>query len=104
MPSLAPFTPANSVAATVAATSAVVPLPSGSGDQVMVSSLAGNAIAYVAFGVSTLTVVIPTGTPANGIPILPGTVTVFSVPPRATHAGTIGTAGNTVIFTSGDGQ
>lgn len=109
MPSLAPITPGNSIAITVAATSAAVAIPGRSAmtqgaDQVYVTSLAANAVAFVAFGISTMTVVIPTGTAANGIPILPGTSRVFTVPPGYTHIATIGTAGNTLYVTVGDGQ
>jgi hypothetical protein len=70
----------------------------------MVTSLAANAIAYVAFGLSTGTVVIPTGTPQNGTPVLPGTQRVFTIPPGATHILTIGTVANTLIATRGDGS
>lgn len=104
MPALAPFTPGSSIAITVAATSAAVALPTKPGDQVLISSLAANAIAYIAFGASTLTVVIPTGTAANGVPILPGTQRVFTVPANATHIASIGTLNNTLIVTAGDGQ
>jgi hypothetical protein len=103
MPALAPFTPGNSVAVTVSATSAVTTLPTTHGDQVRVSSLAANAISFIAFGISTTTVVIPTGTSANGIPVLPGTIETFTVPPGTTSVAVIGTAANTLYFTCGDG-
>lgn len=103
MPSLAPLTPGSNIAITVAATSAAVALPLLYGDQIMVTSPAANAIAFIAFGISTLTVVIPTGTNRNGVPILPGTVNVFTVPPAATHIATIGTVANTLYVTGGDG-
>lgn len=99
---LNPFTPGNSILATVAATSAQLTLP-GTGLQVMVSSLAANAIAYVAFGTDP-TVVIPTGTAANGVPILPGTQRIFTIPSGTVKVATIGTVANTLIFTRGDGQ
>ena len=104
MPALAPITPGSSIAITVAATSAVVLLPSKCGDQVMVTSLAGNAIAYIAFGDANLTVVAPTGTNHNGVPILPGTINIFTVPANATYIGSIGTAANTLYITGGDGS
>lgn len=103
MPSLAPMTPGNSIAITVAATSAAVALPSKYGDQIMISSLAGNAIAYIAFGISTVAVVAPTSTAQNGVPILPGTVQTFTVPGNATHIASIGTVANTLYITGGDG-
>ncbi len=103
MSSLPPFTPGNSIVATVATSSAQLTLPATHGYQVMVSSLAANAIAYIAFGADP-TVVIPTGTAANGCPILPGTQRIFTVPAGTLKVATIGTAGNTLIFTCGDGE
>lgn len=104
MPSLQPFCPSgNTTLITVASSSAAVAL-TGTGDQVMVTSLAANAIAYFAFGASSVAVVIPTnGTPANGIPILPGQTRIFTCPPGSGYVATIGTAGNTLTFTRGDG-
>lgn len=103
MPATSPFTPSKSIAITVAATSAAAALPTLGGDQCMVSSLAGNAIAFIAFGISTVAVVVPT-TQTNGIPILPGTQRVFTIPPGATHIATIGTAANTLYVSTGDGS
>lgn len=100
---LNPFTPGSSIVATVAATSAAITLPTTHGYQVMVTSPASNSIAYIAFGTAP-TVVIPTGTAANGCPILPGTVQVFTVPAGTLQVATIGTVANTLIFTCGDGQ
>jgi len=102
MPALAPFTPGNSIAITVAATTATVTLPTG-GDQVMITSLAANAVAFVNFGSSTVTAVIPTGTASAATAVLPGTSRVFTVPAGATSIATIGTAGNTLYVTRGDG-
>lgn len=104
MPSLAPFTPGQSIVATVAVASAAIALPATHGQQIMVTSPASNNIAYIAFGATAPTVVIPTGTATNGVPILPGTTRVFTVPLGALYVATIGTAGNTLIFTGGDGQ
>ncbi len=98
-----PLTPGETVTITVSATSAVVALPTPTGNQIVVSSLSANAIAFIAFGSSSLTVVIPTGTERNGFPILPGTAQTFTVPANATHIGTIGTAANTLYVSSGDG-
>ncbi len=104
MPALSPFTPSNSIVITVAATTATVALPTPVGNQIMVSSLAANAIAYVNFGASTVTVVIPTGTKQKAVPILPGTVQMFTVGDAITHIATIGTAANSLIVTCGDGS
>ncbi len=102
MPALAPFTPGNTKIITVAATTASLALPTG-GDQVLISSIAANAIAFVNFGDSTVTVVIPTGTQQAGTPILPGTVQTFTIPNGATHIATIGTTSNILYVTRGDG-
>jgi len=103
MAAIDPFTPGGSFAITVASSSAAVALPTKTGNQIRISSLAANAVAFFAFGSSTLTVVIPTGTQANGMPILPGTSVVVTVPANATYIATIGTAANTLYVTSGDG-
>lgn len=102
MPALAPFTPGYTKIITVAATTASLALPTG-GDQILVSSLAANAIAFINFGDSTVTVVIPTGTQQAGTPILPGTVQTFTIPIGATHIASIGTAANSLYITRGDG-
>lgn len=104
MPALAPFTPGKTVLITVAATTANLAIPAPRGDQVLVTSLAGNAIAYIAFGDTSVAVVAPTGTATSGIPILPGTQKVFTIPPGAVNVASIGTAGNSLYITSGDGQ
>lgn len=104
MAALQPLTPGLTKAITVASSSAALALPSLQGNQIVITSLAANAVAFVAFGASTLTVVIPTGTAANGFPILPGTAQTFSLPANATHIATIGTAGNTLYMSVGDGE
>jgi hypothetical protein len=98
-----PFTPGSTIAVSVTATSAATALPTLRGNQVMVSAPAGNVIAFIAFGVSNTTVVVPT-TQTNGCPILPGTVQVFTVPSTATHVSVIGTVASTLYFTAGDGE
>lgn len=102
MPALAPFTPGNSVAVSVTASSAYTGLSVPKGDQIMVTSPSANAIAFIAFGISTTTVTIPT-TSTNGCPILPGTVQVFTVPPGTTGVSVIGSTSSTLYFTAGDG-
>lgn len=103
MPALAPFTPGNSKAITVAATTANLALPTG-GDQVMITSIAANAIVYINFGDSTVTAVAPTGTASASFPVLPGTTPIFTIPIGATHIATIGTSPNPLVVTRGDGQ
>lgn len=96
-----PFTPntAGTVIATVAGTSAALALfKGGNGQQIMVQSLAGNAVGFINFGTSAVSVLATTGTP-----ILPGQSYTFTVGIDVTHVATIGTAGNTMYFTSGQG-
>ncbi len=104
MPSPAPFTPGESKAITVAATSARVALPTPTGNQVVVTSVADNDVAYIAFGGSSVTVAIPTGTEQNGFPILAGTPQTFTIGPAVTHIATIGTASDVLYVSVGDGQ
>lgn len=95
-----PFTPdsAGTVSRTVSGTSASVALfKGGTSQQIMVNSPAGNAIAFIEFGDSTVASVAATGTP-----ILPGVVMVFTVGQTVTHVAAIGSAG-TLYFTSGGG-
>lgn len=101
MVAVSPFTPntAGTKVITVAATSAAVTLPFQAVDQqIMISSLAANGIAFVEFGISTVSAAVTTGTP-----ILPGKAYVFTVAPTATHIATIGTVANTLYVTSGAG-
>lgn len=93
---LNPFTPGSTVSRTVSGASANVAL-TGSGLQVMVSSLAANAIAFITFGTSAVTAAL------TDTPVLPGTVQVFTIPPGTTHVAAIGTAG-TLYLTRGDGS
>lgn len=95
-----PFTPgtAGTVSRTVSGTTASVALAIGSTSQtVMVSSPAGNAIAFIEFGTSAVASVAATGTP-----ILPGAIMMFTIGPNVTHVAAIGSAG-TLYFTTGMG-
>jgi streptogramin lyase len=93
-----PGTPAGTVSRTVSGTTANVALAKPT-NQVMVTSLAANAIAFVAFGNSSVAAVAATDTP-----ILPGSVQVFSIPAvTGMYAAAIGSAG-TLYFTSLEGS
>lgn len=101
MVAVSPFTAkvAGTKTITVATSSAVVQLAFPSIDQqVMVTSIAGNAVAFIEFGTSAAAAAV-----ATGCPILPGTANMFTVGPATTHIATIGTAGNTLYVTCGDG-
>jgi len=96
-----PFTPVyqGTGTRTVSGSSATIALAkTGAPQTVMVSSLAGNAIAFIEFGDSTIAAAI-----ASGCPILPGAVMIFSVAAAVTHMAAIGTAG-TLYVTSGHGS
>lgn len=95
---LNPFTPASTVSRSVTATTANVALPGLTGNQVRVASSADNAIAFIRFGASTVEAAV------TDMPILPGTVEVFTVQPSMSHVAAIGTTGTTLYFTAGDGQ
>ncbi len=95
---LNPFTPGSTVSRTVTATTARVALPSLAGNQVRVASPATNTVAFIKFGDATVEAV------GTDMPILPGTVEVFTVQPSFTNVAAIGTTGTTLYFTAGDGQ
>jgi hypothetical protein len=102
MSTLNPLTPnaAGTVTATVASTTANIALSkTGISQQIMVQSLAANAVAFINFGDSTVTAAV-----ASGTPILPGQIYLFTVGPTVTNVATIGTAANTLYFTSGQGS
>lgn len=95
-----PFSPVTTgtVSRTVSGTSARVALAkTGSPQTVMVSSPAGNAIAFIEFGDSTVASVA-----ATGMPILPGAIMIFTVAASVTDVAAIGSAG-TLYFTCGHG-
>lgn len=103
---LNPFTPGQTVALPVTAASARVALPTGVSDQVLVTSATTGNEAFIAFGDVTVVAVVPSGTPAQATPVLPGSAFVVTVPPGATHVAGICAGGGTATawFTKGQGQ
>lgn len=102
MSTVNPYTPntAGTVTATVAATTANIPLSKTAvNQQIMVQSLAANAIAFIEFGSASVVAAVATGTP-----ILPGQIYLFTVGQSVTNVATIGTVANTLYFTSGYGS
>lgn len=97
MPALAPFTPAGTVSLAVTGATARVALPRPGANQIMVTSPAANAIAFIKFDQATVTAAV------TDTPILPGTSQVFTVPLDASHVAAIGTASTTLYFTVGEG-
>lgn len=95
-----PFSPVyqGTTTRTVSSSSATTTLAkTGLPQTVMVASLAANAICFIEFGDSTVAAAV-----ANGCPILPGTVTIFSVGAGITTLAVIGSAG-TIYVTCGHG-
>ena len=67
------------------------------GSQVRVFN-SGTAITYIAFGSSSAV----TATTA-GLPIAPNSLEVIGIPYNTTYVAAIGTSGNTIYFTLGEG-
>jgi hypothetical protein len=89
------------------ATSETTPLVfagGAAGGQVVVTSPAANAIAFIEFGGPGVVAVAGPGTSPCSMPILPGTAQAFTIGPAVTHVATIGTSGNVFYFTSGQGR
>lgn len=97
-----PMTPAGSAIATSGAgsSSAATALPK-IGQQARLSSVSGGtqALAYVAFGDSSVV-----ATAANGVAIPPGTSFVVTPPSTATHFAVFSAAATAVAVTSGIGE
>lgn len=97
MGSMNPFTAGPTVSRTVTGSTAQVALGKPT-NQVMVTSPSGGAIAFIKFGSdSTVTAAV------TDIPILPGTIQIFSIATTQTNVAAIGTSGTTLYFTSGEG-
>lgn len=101
-----PFTAGQTVALPVTAASARVALPTGISDQLLITSATTGNEAFIAFGDVTVTSAVPSGTPAQATPVLPGSAFVLTIPPDATHVAAICAGGNTATlwFTKGQGQ
>ena len=102
------FTPATqaTVSITSATSTANVALGATKGafNQVRVYNSDATNIAYINFGNSTVIATLPSGATAGSIPIGPGAVAGFSVPPGTTNVAAICSAGTPVVFiTPGNG-
>ncbi len=73
--------------------------------QVIITN-SGTNVAFISFGTTPQTTVIPVaGTPANGMPILPGTQVSFTLPLNATHMGALTASSTTTLYaTGGEGE
>lgn len=96
-----PFTPATpTVSAAPNNSTARVALTAFSADrpkQVLVSSPAGGALAFVKFGDSTVEAA------ATDTPILPGTQRIFTIAAGVSHGAAFAASSTTIYFTSGQG-
>lgn len=96
-----PFSPVTTgtVSRAVDGTSARVALAkTGVNQTVEIQSPAGNSIAFIEFGDSSVAAVA-----ATGYPVMPGVDKIVTVPAAATHVAAIGTTGTTLYFTCGHG-
>lgn len=80
---------------------ALVPL---GGNQVRIKNIDATNIAYVNFGISTVTASLPNGATPGSMPIGAGETAGVSIPIGTTHAAAISSAGTPVVyFTPGNG-
>ena len=102
------FTPATqaTVSITSGTSTANVALGATKGafNQVRVYNSDAANISYINFGSSTVTATLPSGATPGSIPIAPGEVAGFSIPPGTTNVAAICAAGTPVVFiTPGNG-
>lgn len=105
---LNPFTPGSTVAMTVTTTSTRVALPNSPASRsrtIVVKEVLGAEGAFIAFGDSTVTAALPSGsTPVQGYPVGAGSKDVLTIPPGVTHLAAIAAAdGAQISATIGDG-
>lgn len=100
------FTPktVGTVSITSAVSSARVALVPLGAFQVRVKNIDSTNVAFIAFGDSTVVATVPAGATPGSIPIGPGEVAGFSLPPGTTHVASICAAGTPIVyFTPGNG-
>lgn len=102
------FTPATqaTVSITSATSTANVALGSTKGafNVVRIVNVDTANIAFVNFGISTVTATLPSGATAGSIPIGPGETAGFSISPTVTHVAAICSAGTPIVYiTPGNG-
>lgn len=100
------FTPkaAGTTSITSAVTTAAVALTKpSSATAVRVKNIDGTNIAYVNFGISTVTATVPSGATPGSMPVGPGESILIGVAEGVTHAASICTAGTPIVlFTPGN--
>ena len=106
MPASNLFTPKSTgtTSITTAASSARVALVPSGQHQFAITNADTSNVAFVEFGTSTVTAVVPSGATPGSMPILPGQTRGITVSGDVTHAASICSAGTPVVyFTPGDG-
>ncbi len=97
---MSPFNPGPTVSLAVTTTTGNVALPTVAKQQVMVSTLPGDAVCFIKFGVNSGVAAAVTDTP-----ILPGGVYILTIDPAVTHIAAItGTGTATLYVTTGRGD
>lgn len=102
---LQPFAPyaAGTQALAVTNSSGRIALPANT-RQVMLTTIANDAIIFVEFGGSSVTAVVPSGGTLGGTPVNGGDAQMFSVPPNATYVAAITSSGTATLYiTPGEG-
>lgn len=101
------FTPETQATVTItsAVTTARVALTiKANATTIRVKNIDATNVAYVNFGDMTVTATVPSGATGGSVPIGPGDIAGFSLPPGTTHAAAICTAGTPIVFfTPGNG-
>lgn len=97
---LNPFNPGSTVSRAVTTTSSNVALPDEAKEQIMLSTLPGDSLCFIKFGVDSNVAAAVTDTP-----ILPGAVYILNLNPRVTHIAAITPSGTATLYaTMGRGQ
>lgn len=87
-----PFSPGPTVSLATTTATGRVALGTGPKNQVMISTLPGDGVAFINFGSSTVNAAV------TNTPILPGAVYVFTIPPGTTHVAAITGSGTATLY------
>lgn len=94
-----PFTPGPTSLLAVTSSTGRVAFATPRGSQVRIVSAVGGQACFVKFGDVTVTAAV------TDMPILPGAIEVFTIPPGSTYVAAITASSTaTLYFTSGDGE
>lgn len=97
---LRPFNPGSTVSRAVTTASSNVALPDEAKEQIMLSTLPGDSLCFIKFGVDSSVTAALTDTP-----ILPGAAYIFTLNPRITYVAAITPSGTATLYaTIGRGE